>query len=180
MSVGNLSFTPRPIEAVPLRAGDGPHVQIALGMIQRITALRAYGAFSQSRDWMEQLSHAYVVAISTRSADKMLMTHFRTHLEPFVQVECKKCREATLGETMLREHLFPKLKSLREHANALVHHLDDPKNRGITDVNIEGIFEYCHHLFHENIEALFGTLPESVRELPLVKCKQCRRRSADA
>ena len=175
MSAGNLSFTPKPIKAIAIRAGDGPNIQIALGTIQRVAALRAYAAFTQSRDWMEQLSNAYVVAIASRSADMMLMTHFRMHLEDRVEAECKACREATLGEHVLRRHLFPTLTVLREHANALVHHLDDPKNRGITDLDIEGVFEYCYHLFHDNIEALFGTIPDTVAHLPLVKCKRCRR-----
>lgn len=64
----NLAFLPHPIEAVGLRAGKGPAVQVQKAIVQRTTALRAYNTFSSDRDWMEKLSSAYVVALATRSA----------------------------------------------------------------------------------------------------------------
>ena len=49
----NLAFSPHPIEAVGLRAGEGPAVQVQKAIVQRTTALRAYNTFSSGRDWME-------------------------------------------------------------------------------------------------------------------------------
>ena len=68
-----LKFVPIPIDAVGIRAGDGPNVRIAFAVIQRTTALRAYNSFGKGRDWMEELSTAYIVALATRSADTLLM-----------------------------------------------------------------------------------------------------------
>ena len=68
-----LKFAPKPIKTVGIRTGDGPNVQLAFAIIQRTTALRAYNGFGKGRDWMEELSTAYVVALATRSADTLLM-----------------------------------------------------------------------------------------------------------
>lgn len=65
----NLAFSPRAIEVVGLRIGEGASVQVVMVIIQRTTALRTYNG----SDWMEKLSSAYVVALATRSADTFLM-----------------------------------------------------------------------------------------------------------
>ena len=174
----NLDFTPKPITAVAIRAGDGPNIRIAIGTVQRIAALRAYSSYSSGRDWIDKVSTAYVVAIATRSADTLLMKFIHDDLNESIQIECDKCKQATIGPSIIRERLFPALKELREHANTLIHHLDQPENAGIADLNIQGIFEYCHHLFDENIDALFGTIPSPAGKFSLVKCKTCRNKSA--
>lgn len=168
----NLAFLPRPIEAVGLRAGEGAAVQVAMAIIQRTTALRAYNAFAAGRDWMEKLSSAYVVALATRSADAYLMRQIQSCIVEDPIISCPKCREATLGVNAIRSRLFPQLVLLRKHANALIHHLDNPKNRGIAELNVQGVFDYCYHLFQENAELLFGRGPEVA--LPYTKCKECR------
>lgn len=168
----NLAFSPRPIEAVGLRAGEGAAVQVAMAIIQRTTALRAYNSFSSGRDWMEKLSSAYVVAFATRSADAYLMRQIQSCIVEDPAIPCPKCREATLGTNAIRSRLFPELAALRKHANALIHHLDSPKNRGIAELNVQGVFDYCYHLFQENAELLFGRSPEG--SLPYTKCKECR------
>lgn len=168
-----LKFVPKQIDAVGIRAGDGPNVQVAFAIIQRTTALRAYNAFGKGRDWMEELSTAYVVALATRSADTLLMKLIQEDLAEKLTTRCSKCREATIGINVIRERLFPTLKLLREHANKLVHHLDDPTNKGIAELDVEGVFGYCHHLFQENADALFGIIPNPVGLFPEVKCKKC-------
>ncbi len=77
-----------------------------------------------------------------------------------------------MGTNVIRSRLFPGLAALRKRANALVHHLDDPKARGIAELNVEGVFDYCYHLFHENAELLFGRSPKG--SFPYTKCKGCR------
>lgn len=173
----NLAFSPHPIEAVGLRAGEGPAVQVAMAIVQRTTALRAYNAFSSGRDWMEKLSSAYVVALATRSADTYLMRQIQSCIVEDPAIPCTKCREATLGINVIRSRLFPELTELREHANALIHHLDHPKNRGIAGLNVQGVFDYCYHLFHENAELLFGRSPEG--SFPYTKCKACGAKDAE-
>ncbi len=177
MTTDNLAFLPHPIEAFGLRAGEGPAVQVAMAIVQRTTALRAYNAFSNGRDWMEQLSSAYVVAIATRSADTYLMRQIQSCIVEDPTIPCAKCREATLGTNVIRSRLFPKLAALRKHANALIHHLDHPKNRGIAGLNVEGVFDYCYHLFQENAELLFGHSPEG--SFPYTKCKECGAKDAE-
>jgi len=171
----NLVFTPRPIEAVGLRC-EGAAIQIARAIIQRTTALRAYHAFSTGRDWMEKLSSAYVVALATRSADTYLMRQIQGCIVEEPAILCVKCREATLGITVIRTRLFPELAFLRKYANLLIHHLDNPNNNGIAELNIRGVFDYCYHLFHENNELLFGHCPQD--SFPYTKCKQCRVKDA--
>lgn len=168
----NLVFTPHPIEAVGLRAGKGASVQISMAIIQRTTALRAYNSFSSGRDWMEKLSSAYVVALATRSADAYVMRRIQSCIVVDPPIACCKCREATVGTNVIRSRLFPELAALRRHANTLIHHLDSPKNRGIAELNIKGVFDYCYHLFQENAELLFGRVPEGA--FPFTKCKECR------
>ena len=172
----NFQFIPKPIDTVCIRLGEGPNVQIAIGTIQRIAALRAYNSYGSCRDWMEKLSTAYVVALATRSADALLMQHIQNDLNGELSIVCSKCREASIGLSLIRERLFPNLKSLRAHANALIHHLDDPSNKGISELNIEGIFSYCHHLLQENIDALFGIIPNSHGRFKYTRCKECRRK----
>lgn len=92
-------------------------------------------------------------------------------------IPCAKCREATLGTNVIRSRLFPELAELREHANALIHHLDHPKNRGIVGLNVQGVFDYCYHLFQENAELLFGRSPEG--SFPYTKCKKRRAKDAE-
>lgn len=167
----NLAFSPHPIEAVGLRAGEGASVQISMAIIQRTTVLRAYNSFSNGRDWMEKLSSAYVVALATRSADIYLMRQIQNCIVVVPPIACHKCRQATMGTYVIRSRLFPELAALRKHANALIHHLDNPNNRGIAELNIKGVFDYCYHLFQENVELLFGRVPEGA--FPYTKCKEC-------
>ena len=72
--------------------------------------------------------------------------------------------------------MFPRLKELREHANDLVHHLDNPENVGVDSLDIQGVFDYCHHLFHESAEVLFGIIPSAT--FKLIMCKQCRKKES--
>lgn len=174
MSAGdNLDFVPKPIEAVGIRAGEGASIRISMAIVQRTTALRAYSSFGNCRDWMDKLSTAYVVALATRSADTLLMQHIQNHIVQNPPFTCSKCRETTIGRYVIRQRLFPVLNGLRRHANVLIHHLDKPDNRGIADLNVQGVFEYCHHLFQDNSEALFGKVSEEKFEY--TKCKQCKR-----
>lgn len=166
----NLAFSPNPIDAVGLRAGEGPAVQIAMAIVQRTTALRAYNAFSSGHDWIEKLSSAYVVALATRSADTYLMRQIQSCIVDDPAIPCTTCRETTLDINVIRSRLFPELAALRKYANALIHHLDHPKNRGIAELNVQGVFDYCYHLFQENAELLFGRVPES--SFPYTKCKE--------
>ena len=170
----NLEFSPKSIDAVAIRPGDGPNIRIAIGMVQRIAALRAYNSFGSGRDWIDKVSNAYVVALATRSADTLLMKFIQDDLNGDLLISCAKCKEASIGLSLIRERLFPNLRALREHANALMHHLDKPENSGVADLNIEGVFSYCHHLFQENVEALFGTIPSPHGKFHYVKCKTCR------
>ena len=172
----NLAFTPRPITAVALRTGEGPQIQIAQVIIQRTTALRAYNAFTSGRDWMEKISSAYVVALATRSADVSLMKLIQAAIPEVLPFTCKKCREATIGIEVIRRALLPKLQSLRGHANNLIHHLDDPEKRGVADVNIEGVFDYCYHLFQEQDDLLFGHAPGGSFEFRPCKEHRVKRR----
>ena len=173
-SSGNLSFISTPIDAVGIRAGGGPNIQIAFGIIQRNTAIRAHNSFVDGRDWMGKLSNAYVVAPATRSADTLLMQYIQNDLSTHVSTNCNSCKEASIGLPLIRERLFPKLKTLREHANKLVHHLDKPQNIGVAELNIEGVFTYCHHLFQENSDALFGNIANPQGKFAHVMCKKCR------
>ena len=172
----NLQFSPKPIDTVCIRPGEGPNIHIAIGATQRIAALRAYNGYGNCRDWMEKLSTAYVVALATRSADSLLMQHIQNDLDGHLSIVCSKCREASIGIPLIRKRLFPNLQSLRKHANALIHHLDDPCNKGISELNIEGVFNYCHHLFQENIDALFGIILNPQGKFEYTKCKTCRRK----
>lgn len=170
----NLRFVPKPLDTACLRLGNGATHQIAIGTIQRIAALRAYNCYSTCGDWMEKLSTTYVVAVATRSADTLLMRHIQNELNTILSINCAKCKESTIGPSLIRERLFPKLKSLREYANQLIHHLDDPSQKGVSGLNIEGVYSYCYHLFQENIEALFGTYPNPSGKFPYTMCKKCR------
>lgn len=172
----NLQFIPKPINTVCIRPGEGPNVQVAIGTIQRIAALRAYNNLGNCRDWMERLSTAYVVALATRSADQLLMQHIQNDLNHHLSIACRDCRNASIGLSLIRERLFPRLKLLREHANALIHHLDDPVNQGIADLSVEAVFDYCHHLFQKNIDALFGLIPDPNGKFALVRCKACKQK----
>jgi hypothetical protein len=170
----NLNFDPKPISAVAIRFGEGTSLHKAIGIIQRTTALRAYNSFKNGRDWMEKLSTAYVVALATRSADALLMRHIQNSIIEDLPIGCRKCREATIGTThAIRERVFPDLFILRKHANNLIHHLDKQENCGIAELNVQGVFDYCHHLFQDNSEVLFGTIPLATFELK--KCKDCQR-----
>jgi hypothetical protein len=167
-----LKFAPKPIDTVGIRPGNGPNVQRTFAIIQRTTALRAYNGFGKGRDWMEELSTTYVVALATRSADTLLMKLIQKDLAKKLTTRCSKCMELTIGINVIRERLFPTLKVLRKHANKLVHHLDDPTNKGVAELNVEGVFGYCHHLFQENADALFGVIPSPDGLFPEVKCKK--------
>lgn len=170
----NLRFIPKPIDAVCIRSGNGPAIQVAIGTIQRVAAIRAYNSYVTCGDWMEKLSTTYVVAIATRSADALLMRHIQNDLNSGLLIHCANCKEASIGLSLIRERLFPDLKLLREHANRLIHHLDDPDQKGISGLNIEGVYSYCYHLFQENIDALFGTIPNPGGKFAHIKCKNCR------
>lgn len=172
-AVGNFAFSPLPIKEVGMRAADGANVQIAQAIIQRTTALRAYYAFAGGRPtWTEKLSSAYVVALATRSADTYLMKQIQNCISEDPLIPCARCRECTIGLNVIRKRLFPQLASLRVHANELIHHLDDPKTSGVTQLNVEGVFGYCYHLFQENSDLLFGIVPEA--SFSYNKCKKCR------
>lgn len=173
-SDNNLEFVPKAIESVSIRPGEGPNIRIAIGTVQRIAALRAYQNYSGSHDWIDKVSSAYVVALATRSADELLMKFIQDDLNNSLSIRCNKCKEASIGASLIRERLFPELKSLREHANKLIHHLDDPDNQGVSGLNIQGVFSYCHHLFDKNIDALFGIIPSPQGKFEHVKCKRCR------
>jgi hypothetical protein len=170
----NLRFVPKPIDAVCIRPGNGATIQIAIGTIQRIAAIRAYNSYGTCGDWMEKLSTTYIVAIATRSADTLLMQHIQNDLNSGLSIHCANCKEASIGLSLISERLFPNLKLLREHANQLIHHLDDPDQKGISGLNIEGVYSYCYHLFQENIDALFGTIPNPAGKFAHTKCKKCR------
>ena len=170
----NLRFDPKPIDAVCLRLGAGTTVQIAIGTIQRMAAIRAYNGYGVCGDWMEILSATYVVAIATRSADESLMQHIQNDLNQWLSIGCVNCRKASIGLPLIRERLFPHLKKLREHANEVLHHLDDPEQKGISELNIEGVYNYCYHLFQENNDALFGNIPDPRGKFAYTKCKKCR------
>ena len=173
MSAGsNLDFVPKPIQAVGIRAGEGASIRMSMAIVQRTTALRAYNSYGSCRDWMDKLSAAYVVALATRSADTLLMQQIQNHIVLDPPISCVKCREAAIGTHVIRRRLFPTLKALRVHANTLIHHLDNPENRGIADLNVQGVFDYCHHVFQDNAETLFGLVPDGTFEF--TKCKQCR------
>lgn len=118
---------------------------------------------------MEKLSSAYVVAHSTRSADTYLMSLIQSVIPESLPFTCAKCREATIGTNVIRSKFFPTLHSLREHANDLIHHLDDPGNRGIATLNVYGVFEYCYHLFQEHAALLFGDFPSGTFEFKACK-----------
>lgn len=171
----NLQFSPKPIDTVCIRPGEGPNVHIAIGTNQRIAALRAYNGYGNCRDWMEKLSTAYVVALATRSADALPMRYIQNDLNGHRSIVSSKCRDTSIGTPLIRERLFPDLKSLRKHANVLIHHLADPSNKAISGLNIEGVFNYCHHLFQENIDALFGIIPNPHGKFEYTKCEKCRR-----
>ena len=171
----NLDFVPEPIEAVGIRTSEGASIQLSMAIVQRTAALRAYNNYGNCRDWMDKLSVAYVVALATRSADTLLMHHIQNHIVENPPISCAKCREATIGTHVIRRRLFPNLKSLRTHANKLIHHLDNPENQGVADLNIQGVFNYCYCLFQDNAETLFGLVPEGTFEL--TKCKQCKTQS---
>lgn len=175
MSTDNLAFTPLPIEAVGLRFGEGTTNQTSMALIQRTAALRAYSAFTGGRDWMDKLSLAYVVALATRSADIYVMRQIQSTIIEDPVIHCAECREATFGLNVIRRRIFPKLAALRKHSNALIHHLDHTDKQGITELNIQGVFDYCHHLFQENADLLFGNVPEY--SFPYTKCKKCRTNS---
>jgi hypothetical protein len=168
----NLDFVPTPIDAVGIRTGEGASIQMSMAIVQRTTALRAYNSYGSCRDWMDKLSAAYVVALATRSADTLLMQHIQNQIVDDHPISCAKCREATIGTHVIRRRLFPNLIALRVHANTLIHHLDNPENRGIADLNVQGVFDYCYHLFQDNAETLFGLFPEGT--FKFTKCKQCR------
>jgi hypothetical protein len=105
-SSDNLSFSPKRIDAAPIRLADGPNVRIAIGVIQRVAALRAYVAYGSARDWMDKLSSAYVVALATRSADALLMRHIKDDLNEHLSISCRGCRSASIGEALIRERLL--------------------------------------------------------------------------
>lgn len=169
----NFNFTPLPIDAACIRLGEGASINVAIGAMQRSAALRSYMAFNTCKDWMEKLSCAYVVAIATRSADQLLMQHIQDDLNSRMSIPCARCRNASIGNRLIRERLFPDLAGARQHSNDLIHHLDEPIHKGVADLNIEGVFQYCHLLFQENIEALFGTIPDPNDKFPRVRCEKC-------
>lgn len=168
----NFNFSPKPISAAGFCAGEGASIHIAVGIVQRTTAMRAYNSFTDGHDWMEKLSTAYVVALATRSADTLLMQYIQNSIDVNPPINCAKCKEATIDSHVIRERVFPKLSRLRTHANKLIHHLDSPENQGITTLNIQGVFDYCYHLFQENAEVLLGATP--VVTFEFTKCKGCR------
>jgi ribosomal protein S27E len=167
-------FVPKPIDAVCIRPGQGTTIQTAIGTIQRIAAVRAYSNYNNSGDWMGKLSTTYVVAIATRSADSLLMQYIQNDLNSRFLIQCASCKNSSIGTHLIRERLFPTLKLLREHANQLLHHLDDPAQKGIVGVNVEGVYSYCYHLFQENNDALFGTIPNPDGKFTHTKCNKCR------
>lgn len=170
----NLKFDLPPLNAETIRPGGGLTILQPIGLFQMIAAVRAYNGYASCRDWMEKLSTTYVVAIATRSADTLLMQHIQEFLNETLRIECKSCIDSSIGHSIIRERLFPDLKEHREHANDLLHHLDSPKVRGINGLNIEGVYAYCHRLFHGNIDALFGRIPNPSGKFAHSRCKKCR------
>ena len=171
--IDNFDFIPRQILSAGIRP-TGPNIQIAQPIIQRTTALRAYNAYSSAGDWMERTSIAYVVALGTRSADIFTMKRIQAAIPESPPFNCAICRDLTIGIDVIRRQLFPKLHSLRRHANDLIHHLDDPSNLGVATLNIEGVFEYCYHLFEDQNELLFGQAPEGT--FKFAPCKDHRQK----
>lgn len=169
----NLNFIPEPIRSVGFRAA-GAGLQLSMGIIQRTTALRAYTAFSSGRDWMEKLSHAYVVALATRSADTLLMKHLQNHLAERMELTCRSCVDASASTTIIRERLFPELKTLRETMNDVLHYLDHPGNNGVENLNVKAVFQYCHQLFEIHADAFFGELHRPDVQFTKTLCKRCR------
>lgn len=169
----NFTFTPLPIDLPYIRLGEGSSINVAIGSMQRAAALRSYIAFSGCTDWMEKLSCAYVVAVATRSADQLLMLHIQDNLNSRLKIPCVRCRSVSIGNRLIRERLFPDIAAERKHSNDLIHHLDEPTNKGVAGLNIEGVFRYCHSLFQTNIEALFGTIPDTTGKFPNVRCEKC-------
>ena len=137
---------------------------------------RAYAEFTTGQDWVDKFSSALIVTLAARSADTCLMQAIQNSIVQEPLIKCSGCREATLGLGVIRSQLFPRLAELREHANDLLHHLDDPGNRGVATLNIKGVFDYCYHLFQEHSELLFGNFPQAQFELR--KCKACRVKEA--
>lgn len=170
--MSNFDFIPRPIDAAGIQLGEGTTVHISGAIIQRTTALRAYNSYVAPGNWMEKLSVAYVVALATRSADSWLMQDIQNYIAVEPRISCQKCHEATIGLHVIRRRLFPRLGQLRKHANNLIHHLDNPENRGVDSLNIQGVFDYCYHLFQENADALFRHIPSAT--FPLTLCKSCK------
>lgn len=170
--MSNFDFVPKQIDAPGIQLGEGTTVRISSAIIQRTTALRAYSSFAPAGNWMEKLSAAYIVALATRSADTWLMQDIQNHIPEEPRISCPKCREATIGLHVIRGRLFPRLGQLRKHANKLIHHLDKPENRGVDGLNIQGVFDYCYHLFQENADALFRHIPSATFQLTL--CKSCK------
>jgi|CXWL01.1.fsa_nt_gi hypothetical protein len=170
--MSNFEFVPKPIEAVGIQLGEGATVRISSAIIQRTTALRAYSSYAAADNWMEKLSLAYIVALATRSADSWLMQDIQNSIPEEPRIACPKCREVTIGLHVIRGRLFPRLKQLRKHANNLIHHLDNPENRGVDGLNIQGVFDYCYQLFQENADALFRKIPSATFRLTL--CKGCK------
>ncbi len=169
----NLNFVPKPITSAAILLGDGSNTCVAMATIQRVAALRAYQAFSNQGDWLQKLSYAYVVALATRSADSLLMKAIQEKLNELLPIACRQCRESPYGSALIRERLFLRLKELRAHANALIHHLDEPGNKGISSLKVEAVFDYCHCLFEEHLDALFGTIPVSHGKFPVSTCRRC-------
>ncbi|MFZ1766251.1 MAG: hypothetical protein WAT68_06300 [Candidatus Nitrotoga sp.] len=169
----NFNFVPKPITSAVIRLGDGSNICVAMATIQRMAALRAYQAFSEQGDWLQKFSHAYVVALATRSADSLLMKAIQEKLNELLPIACRQCRESTYGSALIRERLFPRLKELRVHVNALIHHLDEPGNKGVSSLNVEAVFDYCYCLFEEHLDALFGTIPAPHGKFPVSTCKRC-------
>lgn len=170
--VSNFNFVPTAISAAGVRLGKGPDIKMSMAIMQRTIALRAYSNYTKAADWMDKLSNAYVVALATRSADTLVMQSIQNSIPEDPPFQCTKCRELTIGPHVIRRQLFPKLKELREHANALIHHLDDPGNRSVAELNIQGIYDYCYHLFEQNADLLFGEAP--LASFTFAACKKCR------
>ena len=125
----------------------------------------------------ELTTPSQVIAIGWKSCRALTSLHsprVRQQIQSCIvddpAIPCTTCRETTLDINVIRSRLFPELAALRKYANALIHHLDHPKNRGIAELNVQGVFDYCYHLFQENAELLFGRVPES--SFPYTKCKE--------
>lgn len=170
----NLNFELPPLTPAPMaRAGD-LSLRLAIGCTQMIAAVRAYNRLHQLEDWLERLSNTYVVAVATLSADDLAMRHIQALILAKQPIDCKDCIESSLSTSLIRQRLFPKLSALRTHAEELLRYLDTPELPSSRLLNIKGVYDYCHSMFSDNLNLLYGVVPATRGQFPLHECQGCR------